>query len=425
MRAHWKKIIVSVLAVGISSLSSLHAMVYDNRFWPLYPQPFFSNQNVTWDYAGRAVFWGADNAFGSQLGDEVQDNFHEDEDMPLFQLYGRYDQVKIDKALRQAGIITTSLLRSDMRVNRNFESIPWNMFGKINTKGAVFETFVHLGQYLGIGGSYVFGKVNSHLQLERNRRESLPTLSPGDEQELVLMNQRMSELLHLTTPSYSHFSSGDLDLYARFHVVRDYCHKFRRFDAGVNLGFLIPTASHIPLNNPAALSLGGYNHFGMYGAFDGTFVLKEDLTFGLLFRLSQRFSKTACHRMPIANEPINYGAVVGLAKVSPGLTIIFSPRIQMDGLRDGLGINVAYQLVYHKADEWEPLVCANQRAIERRSSWGSDYMSVSAFYDFGYDKDCARTAPILSMTVDVPFEGLVTKRVSKTYGVSLRIESRL
>lgn len=421
MRAHWKNVIWSALVVSIGSMSfSLHAMVYDNRFWPLYPQPFFSNQNVVWDYAGRAVFWGSDDAFGSSLGDDL----HEDDETPLFQLYGRYDQVKIDAALRKAGIITTSLLRSDMR---RVDKIPWNTFGKINAKGAVFESFLHLGSYFGIGGSYVFGKVNSHLQLERSRRESSlsSSLSPGDEQELVLLNQKIDELLHLTAPSYSRFSSGDLDLYARFHVVRDYCHKFRRIDAGVNLGFLIPTASEIPLNNPAALSLGGPKHFGMYGAFDGTFILKEDLTFGLLLRLSQRFSKVACHRMPIADEPINYGAVVGLARVTPGLTIIFSPRIQLDGLRDGLGVNVAYQLVYHKEDEWEPFIKANYRAIERRSSWGSDYMSVSAFYDFGYDKDCAKNAPILSMTVDVPFEGLVTKRVSKTFGVSLRIESRL
>ena len=63
--------------------------------------------------------------------------------------------------------------------------------------------------------------------------------------------------------------------------------------------------------------------------------------------------------------------------------------------------------------------------LANHSSWGSDYLSIGAFYDFGYDKDAAKHAPIISLFVDVPFHGLVAEYTSRTHSVSLRIESRL
>lgn len=227
---------------------------------------------------------------------------------------------------------------------------------------------------------------------------------------------------------------GDIDAYLRLHFVRDYWHKCRRVDMGVNLGFLIPTAQKFNFRNPAFVPLGGDKHFGMYGAFDGTFVLKEDFIVGLLVRGSKRFARTDYIRMPVFTEPLNYAVLTGLARVNPGWTAVFSPRFQLTGVREGLGFNIAYFLIWHGRDsvtdqrsseEIAQTAPANTCIIEERSSWGQDYMSISAMYDFGYEKDNGQSSPILSLTVDIPFKGLIAKQAPKTHGISLRIESRI
>lgn len=413
---------------------SVSAMVFDNRFLPLIPQPFFANKDAIWDYGVRGIFFGSKKTLNPDIaslqGDEI----------PLYNLFGTYDEVVLENALRQAQLITGSLFPPDLL---GVNSIVWRQKGKISFQGVVFETFLHLTSYLGIGGSLIGGKMDAHLELSRVRDSA--QFTPGDEQALINVNTQIHEILNLQPPCYDHGAFGDIDLYLRFHGVREYWNKFRRIDLGFNFGFLIPTGQKNKINNPAFIPLGN-PHFGLYGAFDGTFVLKDEFIVGLLLRCNKRFAATECVRMPVLiplgqlpaqelpHEPLNYGALVGPARITPGWTLIFSPRFQWMGLRQGLGFNLAYILTNHWQDKIRDLrtpaqiaesAPANICAMEEISSWGSDYFSIAALYDFGYDKDCARFAPIVSLIFDIPFKGLVAKRVAKTHGISLRIESRI
>lgn len=405
---------------------NINTMVFDNRYVPLILQPFFANKDAVWDCGVRGIFFGSQKTLNPDIS-----SFSGDE-IPLFDINGAYDEIVLDQALQKAKVINQSLLRPDLLA---FNSIPWRQNGKLSFQGLVFETFVHLTSYLGIGGSIIGGKMDAHLELELGN----VTLAPGDLQEVINVNTQIHQLLGLRPPCYDHGEFGNIDLYLRLHAVREYWHKLHRIDIGANFGFLIPTGQTHTIYNPAFIPLAS-PYFGIYGAFDATCVLREDLTIGFLLRANKRFARTLITRMPVAgldnarHEPLNYGVLVGPARITPGWTLIFSPRLEITGLRDGLGFNIAYVLTKH----WRDTICdarsseaiaasaaANTGVMETLSSWGSDYVSVAALYDFGYDKHNAHFAPIVSLIVDIPFKGLVAKRVMKTHGISLRIESRI
>ncbi len=66
--------------------------------------------------------------------------------------------------------------------------------------------------------------------------------------------------------------------------------------------------------------------------------------------------------------------------------VMFEPRVEFLGLRDGLGLSVAYVLVHHGQDSWDRRaspsgIKPNTDLLQERSSWGSDAFSVTALYD--------------------------------------------
>lgn len=141
--------------------SGVHAMVFDDRFLPLIPEPFFSIRNSRWDFGVRGVFFGANRSYHASMEsslDDVRSGFSSDmgaEETGLFRVLGRYDEIELDAALRKAQVISSSLLPADLL---RTISLPWRQNGRISFQGVVFETFLHLTNYLGIGASMIGGK---------------------------------------------------------------------------------------------------------------------------------------------------------------------------------------------------------------------------------------------------------------------------
>ncbi len=95
---------------------------------------------------------------------------------------------------------------------------------------------------------------------------------------------------------------------------------------------------------------------GYLWGFESELELKEDLTFGLMFRAIKRFKKTENFRMPlrrgdklVPTEPEEYGVLVGPVKVDPGWTFVFNPSVETAHLRQGFGLKAMYTLVSHHA----------------------------------------------------------------------------
>ena len=259
-------------------------------------------------------------------------------------------------------------------------------------------------------------------------REQELQLPPGDQAYLFTVKQEMNQLLGLSPALYNHTGMGDTDLYFRVGSCWDYVLKCRSIHAAFKVGVLVPTATATPLTNPAAIPLGGEKHWGMYLGIENEVELKADLFLGWMFRASKRFKKTRCAHMPVLDEPSLYGAVTGPLQVDPGWTFVFNPYVTFEGLREGFGAKAQYTLVSHLRDQFCDLRSPEDRAkvptklgpVHERSSWGSEYVTIGAFYDFG--KTCGCVYPKISAYWDIPVNWLVSKRASKTNSVSLMFE---
>ena len=112
--------------------------------------------------------------------------------------------------------------------------------------------------------------------------------------------------------------------------------------------------------------------------------------------------------------------------LNPGVTVVVSPFVSFEWLRDGFGLRVFYTLTKHWHDRWSIMATQthtlNLGQLCNRSSWGSDYFSANIFYDFGKDKPDCTVYPILDFCWDIPASMSYRKSVAKTNRVSLGVE---
>jgi hypothetical protein len=407
--------------LSFAAYLSVEGMVFDNRFFPLIQKPFLPNAypiEASSHWAIRPFYFFSHTAFDHP---DIDDN----DEFGLFEINGTYDQLGIDRALRKAGITDHSLLRSDFRI-RN--SLPWRQCGRREAWGFELAYYQWLTNWFGFGFDWLFIHVSSRLELLLNL--DAVQGSVAENRELLAVNSQMHKLMGVSPGLWNKNSSGDLDLYIRFGTIYDYVLKMRRIQVGLKLGALIPAAPEFDIYNPASVPVGGNKHWGIYGALDAEFTLKQNWKAGLMLRLSKRFARTTRIRIPILHEPLNYAVLVDTARVNPGLTFVFSPYIQVEGLREGLGARALYTLIKHNRDRIRSVstdntLSGNIQDVVQRSKWGIQYVTLTVFYDVGKSREFRGALPVISCDLDIPLGGIVSERSSKTFGVSLRIESDL
>lgn len=401
----------------VSMISTAHTMIYDNRFWPLYPERFLSYQvhpYSRWYASARGIFIGADRAY---LTDQ-------DDDTDLFDMYGPYNEVMIDKALQAAHTTSGSLLLPDQQM---LLDIPWSTPGKMSLRGCAIESEVYLTKHVSMGGSFFVGHMLAHNN-NILREQATGATSPGNRSALIAANTSMITLLGLQDPCYSSLVFGDIDFYIKGRVTQDYWYTLHHIDVSGRFGIFAPSGSRASLTSPVSFPVGGNGHLGIYGQIDCMIELKDLLSAGFSLQISKRLARTMQQRLPALKEPANYGALVLPTCTDPGVTIAFNPYVQVGGIRNGLGLMGAYYLVSHNADtvtvpqELFLTYKPNISLAEERSEWGSDHFSASIWYDFGYESDSSWSKPLISLTVDIPWKGPVTKLVPKSHAISLRIE---
>jgi hypothetical protein len=395
------KRLICIALVG----GTMQAMVFDNRFLPLFLKPFTRRWDAPSHMRIQPFFMHADRGISELSRLNIPD------------IFGPYDMVNLADALVEKGC--PNPLRSDFIART---SIPWTRRGRIDAQGLAFLYEQYLGNCFSVGINAMFAHVNSrHEFLLRDAEEQLPI---GDKEYLFAVKEKIHRELGLVPALFSKTGFGDIDLYLRFGSWWDYTLKLRRIESGLRVGVLIPTASAIPLNNPAAIPLGGEKHWGAYIGVESEVEIKEDMKVGLMARAIKRFPRTSLQRIPLAGEPSNYGALVGPLRVDPGWTFVFNPTFSLEGLREGFGVAAQYTLVAHLRDR---ITDVGQQAsiigpVIARSSWGMEYVTVGAFYDFGKVRECPTLYPKISAYWDIPVNWLVSKRASKTNSVSLMIE---
>jgi hypothetical protein len=303
--------------------------------------------------------------------------------------------------------------------------ITWKMRGKIQAQAARFFIEKKVIDWLSLGCSWFFMRTNAWQQFKLDSTNLI--LSPSDRVALEKVRRDMFSALGLDSNHVTQTGFGDIDCYARVGKTWNYAYKFRSIDVGVRVGLLVPSGVKSEINSPASIPFGGEGHLGMYGALDGLFELKEDLKFGMLFRLNKRFSRTSCHRLPVVDEPRIFGATLGQATVNPGLTFIFSPYIVLENLRKGMGASVQYHLTKHWKDSWSDTrsnkaIPVDLKQVNKLSEWASDYFTLNVFYDFGKTKMTRSFDPIISFRWDVPAMLFVSSYIPKSHRLSFGIE---
>jgi len=400
-----KLLCVIVSTVFLSSFFYTSGMVFDNRFVPLLWHPY-----VTVD--GRPSHVRLE--FFGFTGKRAYDQ-HKDE-MLLPAIYGTYDLGDLARALVDCGC------PNPLRDEWQGASIPWNINGKLEGEGFTFSYHQAVTNWFSFGlNSFVMNLHSWHeFFLEWDKVSLL--LSPSDCLELDETRRCIHKNIGLCGDHFHHVGVGDVDFYLRFGYAWDYIFKFRHISAGARVGMIFPSARMQDEHYAASIPFGGNGHWGMYGAIDAEFELKEDWKAGLFFWLGKRFAKSQNRRVPVRCEPQPYGATCADVFVNPGLTLACSPYISFENLRDGFGLRGQYTLTKHFHDTWKTSCRTKLEKVSKLTAWGSDYFSVAAFYDFGKMHVERNWYPIVTLTWDIPAAVFVAERSAKTQKISLGVE---
>ena len=408
----FKRIFILLFLI-CGATSSVVAMVYDNRFFPLYARTYsrtcLKPSNVIPDI------------FIMTANDAALDN---DDSIGIPEMFGKYDQNKLANAIGE--LTGVNPLANTQFANLMNMAIVWNMKGKLEAQGAAFEYNQRLTDNVSFGfnffGMHVFSRINfeladpATLQLTQDQIPALDAL-----------RRSMQESVGLIAPKFSKGGFSDIDLYFRFGNIWEYTYKFRRIDAGLRVGGIIPTGLTRDINNPASVPFGGNGQWGVFGALDLEFELKEDWKVGIFARLSKRFEKKKKIRLTLAGEQPLFGALPGDATIDPGLNVVVAPYVRVEDIRDGLGIQAKYTYVNH----FDDLVAdarfgttmpeAQLGPLNDVTDWSSEYLTINIFYDFARVRVGHTYAPIVSLMWDIPIQFFGVERVSKTNRVSLGI----
>jgi len=251
---------------------------------------------------------------------------------------------------------------------------------------------------------------------------------PGDLLELEETRRRMNDQLALCGSFGSQVGFGDFDVYVGGRNSWEYVGKCKEIYTDFRLGVLVPTGVKQNIHILGSVPFGGNGHWGIYASNWSQFELKEDWKVGFLLRVSRRFQKIQCMRMPIKGEPLPFAPEIGEVKIDPAPTLTLAPYVGFENLREGLGLRVVYTLRYHGTDYWcDARKCPGAVPVDldkaqELTDWNSDYFTLNAFYDFGKTKIDRELSPIIYAAWDIPSDMLATKRVARTHRISLGVQ---
>lgn len=414
------RIIIVSIAAALCIMRS-HAMVYDNRYFPLILKPYITTEGRPSHAAGSLFMCTGSKAMGLN-----------EEDIGIPELNGKLDLRQLSESFVELHI--PDALRSELRAY----DIPFTVNGVIQSQGFAFAYQQQITDIFSLGFNWFFMRSYSRQEFIVDLSRDLSKVT--DAQEMDDTRRQMFKQIGLIESHADQFGMGDLDVYTRFGYSWPYTFKFRRIDFDGRVGVLIPAGVTHSNNVPASVPFGGDGFWGMYVQIDNEYELREDLTFGMLARVQKRFPQNRCERVPILltkyqgepqrSKPVPkiFAPIVAPVRINPGVTLAFSPYIMMENLRKGLGARVQYTLTKHWQDSWRDVDCGSRatpldlRVIEELSGWKSDYMTLSIFYDFGKVKAQRFFDPIVTFSWDIPSLFFSAEKTATTHKISLGIE---
>lgn len=393
-------------------------MVRDNRYFPWYARPFHRTADEQSRIDTGLFFTSA----GSAVGNEVKER------IPIPELWGLYNQKQMSDAIVELGM-TTPLLAQWQK----YKKIIWTVDGSVKSEGMYIYGDYNITNNFSVGGSLFFGhfEATQTFIIPKETKKSL-WLTPSQEVELDAERRQMFEMLNLSQVQWSTTAASDMELHVRFGTVKEYVAKCRAIDIGTSFFVYIPTAPFRPVNNPAAIPIGGNKLVGLAWGLDGAFELKEDWTAGFQFSVSKRLSKTQQIRMPIQHEPYMFGAIVGPAKVNPNPVVYFNPYVTIGALRQSLSASVGYTVSYSAGaviTDMRPLseqllIPTTLNEVNNKTEWCAEYINILFAYDFHADQKKDTIHSLVTATWDIPVHFMGSHDFARSQMVTIGVEFR-
>ena len=388
--------------------------IIDNRYFPL-----FRRQTLTTIGCQSKL----NAAFYFLTSDEARD--FDNKRIGIPELWGKFNQVTISKSLTLIGKPDPL----DPQYQTQKELI-WDWEGKISGQGFHFsyERPIVCNFSVGMLWDAMHVQSRNSFLLSKTIKTDIVNISQSQIDELGRDRRQINKELGLDTGMWSKTGFSDLDIYLKYSWLREYCYKIRKIDASLNLGFLLPTATKRDINNPASMSFGGNGFTGIYFSPEVNLELKEDWIFGCSFTLLKRFPKTTFQRMPVNDEPIQYGVVTGDVRINPGFTCGLLAYVQLLDFWDAIGFRAGYHLVGHAQDRWcdmrkDKTIPVTLSEVEKHSSWISEYVCLSAVFNFCEYRQFQKIEPKLYLEADIPIHLFCARDISRTVRVSIGIEA--
>ena len=403
---------VYFFVVIISLFTGVQATIFDNRFVPFLQRPYIIVPDRNSHFSFDVFFATASQAFGPN-----------DREIGIPELTGVYNQSAVAKSFVTLGC------ENPLPSRYQDTKILWRADGKLLVQGFEFTLRKQIISDYYAGFYWYFMRANTTSEFFLNLAESgISTISRSDRLLLDRTRREMNLLAGLETGDHATQAGfGDLDAYFMWEREWPYKLKFRSIRAQASIGGLFPAGQSRDIFEPTSIPFGGDGFWGVYIAGQGEFELKEDWKVGLFGRVSKRFSRTKLERIPLHCEPIQFAPMIAEVDVNPGLTFVFMGWADFENLHKGLGARILLTIRRHWKDSWDVLCspncdCINICNLEELTSWGSDYITLNVFYDFGKTKVCRSFEPIVFFAWDVPSNMLVTENSVKTNKIMLGVE---
>jgi hypothetical protein len=400
-----------IVIIGLFS-SSMRATIFDNRYIPFLQRPYIvvpeKRSHVTFDM----FFATASQAFGLN-----------DTEVSIPALSGVYNQNAVAKSFVTLGC------KNPLPSRYQDRNIIWSSTGKILAQGLEVSLRKRLASDYYWGFYWYFMRVNTASIFYLNLTESgLAGIPQADALLLDRKRREMNARAGLVTGDHAaQIGLGDLDAYIAWERAWDYVLKFRSIRAEASFGGLFPVGQTRDIYKPTSIPFGGDGFWGAYVAAQVEFELKEDWKAGVFGRVSKRFARTKLERIPLHCEPVQFAPLIAPIDINPGATAVFMAWAGFEDVHKGLGARLLLTVRKHWQDQWknrsnQNCNCINLCNLEELTEWGSDYITLNVFYDFGKIKTCHKHDPIIFFAWDIPSNQLATWNVVKTNKVMLGIE---
>ena len=403
------------VVILLSAMFTAQATIFENRYIPFLQRPLVVVPGKK-SYVSFDVFFATASKSLDKTGNEIG----------IPELTGVYNQQSVARSFVVLGCANP--LPSDFQN----QSIEWLAEGKLQAQGMEFVINQHLFNNFYVGCYSYFMRVDTSSAFMLKK-----AYSQGSALLLDRVRRCMNVMAGLNTNDHvSQAGFGDLDCYFMWQHNWEYPFKFRSIVAQARVGGLMPSGQSRDLREPTSIPFGTNGFWGMYVAGQSEFELKEDWKAGLFLRVSKGFTRTKKERIPFFCEPFQYSPFITDVKINPGATFVAQLWANFEHVHNGLGARAILTVRRHWQDSWnvscpsecdkKALACIKDEkalaCIEDETAWGSDYITLNVFYDFGKTKVCRKIDPIIFFAWDIPSSMLETRRTLKTNKIMLGVE---